>query len=119
MQLEVVDSLSTGHKARSGNLKQVIQQFSIISFLFVSSEVVLLVCGECKSPFCASFRSRPDCFSSFCSILAEIHPTFGTNVGMSTVCAFSRVMISLAWQTFATLNKPIVQGSRLPPKGWT
>lgn len=51
IQLEVVDSLSTGQKARSEDFKQVIQQFSMISCLFVSSEVVLLVCGECRSPF--------------------------------------------------------------------
>ena len=50
IQLEV-DSLSTGQKARSEDFKQVIQQFSMISCLFVSSEVVLLVCGECRSPF--------------------------------------------------------------------
>lgn len=51
IQLEVVDSLSTGQKARSEDFKQVIQQFSMISCLFVSSEVVLLVCGEYSSPF--------------------------------------------------------------------
>ena len=32
MPIEVVDSLSTGQKARSEDSKQVIQQFSMISF---------------------------------------------------------------------------------------